>query len=296
MARGDPSPVAGVPSALDVRSLWTLLLGNALTEVGIGFFLPILPLFIRSRGGAPVLVGLVFASGVVARAAAQYPAGWMSDRFGRRPLILGSLLVYALLFPLYALPIPVVALIGLRFVHALAGGAYMPATMALVADLTPPRDRGRVYSQMRASDMFGLLVGPALGGLVAGFRLEFVFAAGAVICLAAVLFLLRLPRAPALAEIAAGDRDAGPVPPLRLAWRLLPVVALGAPALWTFGTYDTVWSLYLTSRGASTFVEIGAGQVVNGLVKRIADVKLMNVSDPPSIREAIRALRARVTS
>jgi [acyl-carrier-protein] S-malonyltransferase len=53
---------------------------------------------------------------------------------------------------------------------------------------------------------------------------------------------------------------------------------------------------FMAERGASTFVEIGAGQVVNGLVKRIADVKLINVSDPPSIREAIRALRARVGS
>jgi hypothetical protein len=50
----------------------------------------------------------------------------------------------------------------------------------------------------------------------------------------------------------------------------------------------------MAERGASTFVEIGAGQVVNGLVKRIADVKLINISDPPSIREAVRALRARV--
>jgi len=48
---------------------------------------------------------------------------------------------------------------------------------------------------------------------------------------------------------------------------------------------------FMAERGASTFVEIGAGQVVNGLVKRIADVKLINVSDPRSIREAIRALR-----
>jgi [acyl-carrier-protein] S-malonyltransferase len=53
---------------------------------------------------------------------------------------------------------------------------------------------------------------------------------------------------------------------------------------------------FMAERGASTFVEIGAGQVVNGLVKRIADVKLINVSDPPSIREAVRALRARVGS
>jgi [acyl-carrier-protein] S-malonyltransferase len=50
---------------------------------------------------------------------------------------------------------------------------------------------------------------------------------------------------------------------------------------------------YMAERGASTFVEIGAGQVVNGLVKRIADVKLVNVSDPHSITGAIRTLRER---
>ena len=49
---------------------------------------------------------------------------------------------------------------------------------------------------------------------------------------------------------------------------------------------------FMAERGASTFVEIGAGQVVNGLVKRIADVKLLNVSDPPSIKDAIRSLRS----
>jgi [acyl-carrier-protein] S-malonyltransferase len=52
---------------------------------------------------------------------------------------------------------------------------------------------------------------------------------------------------------------------------------------------------FMAERGASTFVEIGAGQVVNGLVKRIADVKLINVSDPASIRAAVGALRARLS-
>ena len=53
---------------------------------------------------------------------------------------------------------------------------------------------------------------------------------------------------------------------------------------------------YMAERGASTFVEIGAGQVVNGLVKRIADVKLLNVSDPRSITGALSALRDRTAT
>ena len=53
---------------------------------------------------------------------------------------------------------------------------------------------------------------------------------------------------------------------------------------------------YMAERGASTFVEIGAGQVVNGLVKRIADVKLLNVSDPLSINGALSILRERAAA
>jgi MFS transporter, DHA1 family, multidrug resistance protein len=244
----------------------------------VGFFLPILPLFVRGRGGLPVLVGLVFGFGVAGRLLAQYPAGWLADHVGRRPMIIGSLLVYALIFPVYLLPMPPAALIAVRFFHSMAAGTYLPAALALVADLTPPASRGRVFGQLRASDMLGLLVGPALGGLVAGFRLEYVFLAGAVICLAAVALLLGLPAAPARA----GPRDdARPEPvvrPLSLLWGLLPVIALGAPIYWTAGMYDTVWSLYLTSRGASTVV-VGLsyatyalpGVLLSGLAGGLAD-------------------------
>lgn len=51
---------------------------------------------------------------------------------------------------------------------------------------------------------------------------------------------------------------------------------------------------FMVERGASTFVEIGAGQVVNGLIDRIADAELLNVSDPSSIRGAVERLRARL--
>ena len=51
---------------------------------------------------------------------------------------------------------------------------------------------------------------------------------------------------------------------------------------------------FMAERGASTFVEIGAGQVVNGLIRRIADAELLNVSDPTSIRAVVDRLRARL--
>ena len=50
---------------------------------------------------------------------------------------------------------------------------------------------------------------------------------------------------------------------------------------------------FMVERGSSTFVEFGGGPVVNGLVKRIADVKLVNITDNPSVAKAIEALRVR---
>ena len=53
---------------------------------------------------------------------------------------------------------------------------------------------------------------------------------------------------------------------------------------------------FMVERGASTFVEFGGGPVVNGLVKRIADVKLVNVTDNPSVAKAIEAIRAKTSA
>lgn len=238
-------------AGIDARSMWALLLGNALSEVGIGFILPILPLFLARRGGSASLIGLIFAAGVAGRLISQYPAGRLSDRFGRRGVIVGSMFAYSLLFPVYLLPLPPESLIALRFVHALVGGAYVPAAMALVADLAPEGGRGSAFGRMRASDMVGVLLGPALGGLVAGYRIDAIFLGGFAICLLATISLLRLPRSPATAR---DSEPEVPVPLSTLVRRLLPVAVLALPVYWTFGTYDTVWSLYITSRGATPFM------------------------------------------
>jgi MFS family permease len=258
-----PPTDAAVPG-LDRRTLWTLLAGNALTGIGIGFFIPILPLFIRSRGGGALLVGLVFAGGVVGRALAQYPGGWLADRFGRKPVIVGSLLVYALLFPLYLLPLPIAFLVGLRMVHACAAGAYLPAAAAMIGDLGGQR-KARAYGMLRSSDMLGMVLGPVVGGLVAGFDLGAVFWVGTAFCLLATGMMLFLPAVHGRRGAAARrTTERAPFELGRVLWRLAPFLALAMPLQWAFGTYDTVWSLFLTSRGA-TYFEVGISFAAYGI-------------------------------
>lgn len=232
------------------RGAWTLLLGNTLVMIGVGFFLPILPLFVGSRSGSALLVGAVFASGLLAGAVAQYPAGALADRIGRRPVMVWSMGLYSLVFLLYLVPMPAWGLVGVRFLQAFLGGAYGVAATAMVADLSDAAERGRAFGMLRSSDMAGLVMGPAVGGLVASFRLDAVFAVGACVCVAATALLTLLPRIEARAH-------AGPEPPRRLLAilrSLLPFVILGSAMGYSIGTYDTTWSLYLTRQGATPAV------------------------------------------
>src|SRR5712691_4350544 len=162
------------------RTLWTLYGCNLLASVGFWFFLPLLPIFLSRRGGSAALVGAVFASGLLANALIRYPAGWAADRFGTRPVMIVSLASEAVLFLGYLPHLPLEAFIALRFVHGAAAGAFWPAANGLIAEVTPPTQRGRAFGTMQSTNMAGMLLGPAIGGFVALFNLNAVFAISAV--------------------------------------------------------------------------------------------------------------------
>src|SRR5712691_1849353 len=136
---------ASIQEGMQRRILWTLYGCNLITSVGMWFFLPLLPIFIGRRGGSAALVGAVFAAGLLANAAIRYPAGWAADRWGTRPVLLGAMSAYSVLFLAYLLPLPLPAFIAVRFLHGAAAGAYWPAANGLLAHATPAKDRGRAF-------------------------------------------------------------------------------------------------------------------------------------------------------
>jgi MFS family permease len=234
------------PMSMHRRTLWMLYAGNVLTSIGLWFFLPLLPIFIGRRGGSAALVGAVFAAGLLANAAIRYPAGWAADRWGTRPVLVCGMAAYALLFLAYLLPLPLVAFIGVRFLHGAAAGVYWPAANGLIAQVTAPENRGREFGRMQSTMMAGMLLGPGLGGFIALFDLSAVFVISAAVCAMATVALFLLPnvRARPLLE--------SPVGALRILRTLVPFLLLGAGTSYMIGSFDTIWPLYLTSRGAST--------------------------------------------
>jgi MFS family permease len=228
------------------RTLWTLYVGNLLTSIGLWFFLPLLPIFITRRGGSSALVGAVFAAGLLANAAIRYPAGWAADRWGTRPVILAAMGAYAALYLAYLLPLPLPAFVVIRFLHGAASGAYWPAANGLIAETTPPNQRGRAYGFMQSTMMAGMLVGPAIGGFIALFNLSAVFVVSASVCGLATIALAFLPNVRAQPMLEA------PLGALRMIRRLVPLILLGAGTSYMIGSFDTIWPLYMTYRGGNT--------------------------------------------
>jgi MFS family permease len=239
-------------------ALWGTIAAVFLVGTGVGSVLPILPLFLRERGGSYAMVGVVVGANLVAQFIAQYPAGRLSDRVGRAPLMIGGLVVAAAAIAAFALPLSIGWLIGLRFIQGLGAAAFRPGARAAVADLVPEGERGIAYGWLSGADMGGLIFGPALGGVLAVFGRAVVFeVTGLAMLLAAIVLVVALDvrrqamTSPSLAGPAAASRT-------RLASvaavRGLVMLSVGIGFL--YGVYNVVWSLFMKTIGATDW-EVG---------------------------------------
>jgi len=228
------------------RTLWTLYGCNLLASVGFWFFLPLLPIFLSRRGGSAALVGAVFAAGLVASAAIRYPAGWAADRYGTRPVMIAALAAEAVLFLVYLPHLPLWAFVAVRFLHGAAAGAFWPAANGLIAEVAPSNELGKAFGMMQSTNMVGIIIGPAIGGLIALFNLNVVFVVAALVSGLAAAAILTLP------NVRIEPATEAPVGTMSIARALLPLILLGAGTSYMIGTFDTIWSLYMTYRGATT--------------------------------------------
>lgn len=133
---------------------------------GFGLVIPILPFWAERLGANAFGVGLVLTVYALAQFVCTPLLGTLSDRYGRRPVILGSLLVEALSFALTALAGSLPLLLAARLVGG-AGASNIGSAQAVVADVTPPERRARGMGAIGAAIGLGFVVGPAVGGVLA---------------------------------------------------------------------------------------------------------------------------------
>lgn len=175
---------AAPPSLPQPRSAMTFIMITVLLDmVGFGIIIPVLPQLIEAVGHvglaeAAIIGGWMGAAYSIAQFLFGPFLGNLSDRFGRRPLLLLAIFGLGVDFLVQALAPTVEWLLFGRLLAGVCGASWVIAN-AFIADVTPPEDRGRAFGLMGAAFGLGFIIGPAIGGILGGFgpRVPFFVAA-----------------------------------------------------------------------------------------------------------------------
>jgi multidrug resistance protein len=175
------------------KGYWTIWSTVALDLIGFGIVVPILPRYAERFGASGLTVGLLFASFSLAQFLCAPLLGRLSDRIGRKPVIVISLFGTALgSFVTGAAGALWVLFLG-RIIDG-GSGASLAVAQAAVGDMAAPKDRARLMGLLGAAFGVGFVLGPALGGLASlgGAHVPF-YVAGVLATVNAIAAIIRVP-------------------------------------------------------------------------------------------------------
>jgi len=192
-------------ATLVTRPLLIIFLTILVNLVGFGIIVPLLPFYAETFGASPLVIGLLFAIFSLCQLLAAPALGDLSDRYGRRPILIFSLLGTVVSFVMLALAHSIAMLFAARIVDGLSGGNISTAR-AYVADVTEPKDRARAYGLIGAAFGLGFILGPALSGALAHVSYTApIWAAAALTLVATIMAWLWLPETVHRAQAGAGN-------------------------------------------------------------------------------------------
>src|SRR4051812_7208637 len=175
------------------RPLLIIFLTILVNLVGFGIIIPLLPFYAQTFGASPLTIGLLFAVFSACQLVAAPLLGDLSDKYGRRPVLIFSLAGTVVSFVMMALAHSIAMLFVARIVDGLSGGNISTAR-AYVADVTEPKDRARAYGLIGAAFGMGFIMGPALSGVLARYSYTApVWAAAGITLVATAMAWLWLP-------------------------------------------------------------------------------------------------------
>lgn len=269
------SPVAAAPRRAAVAFI---LLTLGIDALGIGLVVPIVPELVRrlsgaGAGGAAYVMGPLVSTFALAQLFAAPILGSLSDRYGRRPVMLLSLAGLGLNYVLLAFA-PNLAFLFIGRAVAGATSANFSTASAYIADISTPEQRAKRFGYVGATFSLGFVVGPALGGLLGSIdlRLPFLAAAGLSAANVAYGFLVLPESLPASRRQPFLWKAANPFGSARLLWseRVLQRLALAwVGLLFGLNTLQTVFVLanglrfgWTTRENGLALALLGVGSVL----------------------------------
>ncbi|HEV2737887.1 MAG TPA: MFS transporter [Candidatus Elarobacter sp.] len=196
------------------RALVPLLAITFVDVLGFTILIPILPFYAEHFGASPTTVGAIYSTVAVASLLSSPFWGRLSDRIGRKGVLIAAQVAGLLGFSLLAAGTALWTVFVSRAIEGLGGGG-LGVTQAYVTDVTTPANRARAFGLIGATLGAGFLIGPALAGVLVryGYRVPFAVAAGLQL-VTVILTIVLLPEskgsvktAPTFAEIRASLRS-----------------------------------------------------------------------------------------
>ena len=224
---------------------------------------PVLSLFTTYLGADPSGVGMVAAASAFTGIVASIPAGILSDRLGRKRMLIFSALVFSSAPFFYLFITNIYQLAAIRFYHGLATAIFVPVAMALVSDLFQ-KERGEKIGWFSTSTLLGRFMAPIIGGAIIGamaFNPGFSYKIVYIVCgITGVLVLLLALRIQDSVEHKNNNRswaETADIFKTVISNRdILLTSAVEAAILFAYGTFETFLPLYSINAGISAY-EIG---------------------------------------
>jgi MFS family permease len=158
------------------KELILAALAGTIVMMGLGFIIPLFPIYIAEKGASNFELGLIVSGFTFSQFLVQPFFGGLSDRFGRKPFMVGGMVCYGLVASLYVFAEDLPQVFLVRLLHGVGAGMIWPALSAFVIDQSPVERRGETMSFLSGVEMLGFAIGPFLGGLLfslGGMRLPF---------------------------------------------------------------------------------------------------------------------------
>ncbi|MCH9650605.1 MAG: MFS transporter [Deltaproteobacteria bacterium] len=242
------------------KQLWVLMATVFVDMVGVLIVLPLLPYYARDFEAGGMAVGLLTSTFAAAQLLSAPYWGRMSDRYGRRPIILAGLLASAVGYLCFGFANSLWLLFATRLMQGFGAGT-IGVIQAYVSDSVPPKERAKALGWLTAAASAGVTLGPIIGSqLSAAFGQEApgLFAAG--LCLLNVFFAWKLLPESSVKRLSARRRSI--VGSLALVFRepkspTASMVWIYALAMMAFMAMQAILAIYLMDRFGVTEKNIG---------------------------------------
>ncbi len=189
-----------------LRRLSVLMATAFVDMMGYALIFPLLPFYATRFGADPFTVGALMATFALAQMLVAPLWGRLSDRVGRRPVILGALLISAVSFVTFAFAESVLVLFACRLLQGVGGGTT-GVLSAYVSDAVGPEERAKGLGWITAATSAGVMIGPAIGSFAIRWGTAAPGLIAAVICVLNILFAWRWLPESASSEPAGQDTE-----------------------------------------------------------------------------------------